>query len=89
MEDKVFWFGVTYTFVCPQCSEANSECATVSSPTDDPKKINPVLDQQKLVCRRCRIEPTPGIPVAVNVEPGTPEQLRTAGFPFPGNLADN
>ncbi len=89
MHNQVFWFGVTYTFVCPHCSESQSELATVNSPTNDPQKINPRLNQEKLACRRCRKEPPSGIPIHVYVSPGTVAQLKAAGFPIPGNLADN
>jgi hypothetical protein len=81
---KLFWFGVTYTFTCPRCSRVNRQYATVTSPTDDPEQINPFLNQEDLACRRCRIEPRSGTSVMVNVRPGTIEQLRRAGFPFPG-----
>lgn len=89
MQDKKFWFGVTYTYVCPKCSEPNQELAAVSSNTDDPSKINPILNREMLVCRHCKNELAQGIQVLVNVQYGTLEQLRTAGYPVPVNSTDN
>ena len=89
MDEQVFWFGVTFTFVCSHCSEPQSELATVSSPINDPNLINAQLNREKLACRHCH-KPLPnGTPVQVRVSGGTLEQLKTAGFPTPGNLENN
>jgi hypothetical protein len=89
MADEVFWYGVTFTFVCPRCSEPQSELATVNSSTNDPKKINARLNTEKLACRHCRKNLPNGLQVIVHVSPGTLAQLKSAGFPIPGNLANN
>ena len=89
MEEQVFWFGVTFTFVCPNCSEPQSELATVSSPTDDPQKISARLNSEKLACRHCHKSLPHGIPVQVHVSGGTLAQLKSAGFPIPKNLTNN
>jgi len=85
---QIYWFGVTYTYVCPICSEPNSELAVVSSTASDSKKISPAIDAQKFLCRQCHKEPPSGIQVLFHVDPGTLEQLHLAGFPVPVNPAD-
>ncbi len=78
-----FWFGVTYTFVCPNCQKMNVEKAGINSATDDPDKLNQKINQQLLSCQRCKTVLPNGTQVAVDVAPGTNESLRKQGFPLP------
>lgn len=55
----------------------------VNSPTTDPQKLNARINRENLKCARCKEPLAAGVPVHVQVEPGTLESLRLAGFPFP------
>jgi hypothetical protein len=84
---KPYWFGVTYTFDCPQCSKVSSEKVAVNSDTNEPEKVNAALKRERLFCQNCSAPLQGKAKVMVNVQPGTLEQLRKADFPLPEDLA--
>lgn len=79
----MYWFGATFTFACPICRKLSEKKSTVSSPTDDPKKVIAQLSHEKLACVHCKTPMLYGTPVDVDVQGGTPESLRELGFPTP------
>jgi RNase P subunit RPR2 len=79
-----FWFGVTFTFVCPHCKKASQEKAAINSTTNSADKLQRSINQQKLVCQKCKTPLIDGIEVSVQIVPGTPESLLEKGFlPLP------
>lgn len=84
-----YWFGVTYTFTCPKCSQVSNERIALNSGTNDPEKINAALKRDRLSCQNCLAALSGKTPVNVNVRPGTLEELRSEGYPLPESPAQS
>jgi|HubBroStandDraft_6_1064221.scaffolds.fasta_scaffold92342_2 hypothetical protein len=78
-----YWFGVTMTFPCNSCRMTSVEKIALNSPTNDPAKLNEKINRESLVCSHCKHPLAQGVLVHVQVEPGTRQSLRSAGFPIP------
>jgi hypothetical protein len=80
---ELFWFGITYSFTCPKCKKLSTEKAVISSPTDNRQQIEEVINREKLRCKLCSALPSQGHQIAVHVQPGTLEELKSRGYPVP------
>jgi hypothetical protein len=78
-----YWFGVKYSFACPTCKKLSEEKAGVNSPTDDKNKLQHRINREMLKCQFCQQVPPNGTNIVVEVNPGTLQSLRAAGYPFP------
>lgn len=84
--ELLFFFGITFSFVCPVCHKLNIEKAGAGCPTDDPEKLKQRLAMEGLKCRNCKSPLPDGTQATIDVQPGTLESLKKAGFPFPPNM---
>ncbi len=81
--EPIHWFGITYHFVCHQCSQPNTVQSVVRAATADPNKVE--IPKPELVGRPCQgcNHPLDGKVIwKADVEAGTPQQLRGNGFPL-------
>jgi hypothetical protein len=81
-----YWFGVTYTFRCPECQEINFQHVAINVETMDLAKLNQRINREDLFCQFCQAHLPDGVPVEVESKLDTPQSLKNQGFPLPDDI---
>jgi len=74
------WYGVTYTFTCPQCHRISEEKAAVNSPTSDLVQLQQSINRHCPVCQECAASAVVGTEVTVLLVVATPQSLLENGY---------
>jgi rubredoxin len=81
-----YWFAVKATFTCPNCGKLSEEVMYTNAGRSDPNRIAAAIQRQNMKCRSCKIVPTDGTHIDLNVLPITLAEAKAAGFKPDPNL---
>lgn len=78
---RLFFYGVTMSFTCQKCRKKSTEKAVVSHTSSKQQEINGKIEERLWFCQQCGFPLVQGTQVSINVEFGTPPDLKAKGYP--------
>jgi hypothetical protein len=82
-EENGFWFGIAWTFKCPQCEVQSNEKGSIRFLSEDPRELREFLTQQSATCMNCGKTPPQGVEVEVQAIKAPLVVLRELGYAVP------
>lgn len=77
----LYFYGVTMAFVCQKCGKQSIEKAVLSHTSSKRVEIDKKIEERLWFCQQCGFPLIQGTQVTINVDFGTPKDLKSKGFP--------
>jgi len=79
-----FWFVVTASFVCPNCSQNSTEKVVLNHPTTEFSELSQKIEDQVFCCQNCKEKVPEGTQVSIEMSrPWTRESLKSLSVDLP------